>query len=149
MCDREGEGKGGEFLLCSSIGCCIICSICQVQLFKIIPPILNSKMHLAPPRVSGKELLTYISRYQIPLTDQLLREGGRVVNQSSYIRGVNTSLTRGILMPWALVSTKIPWLIRKRAGDPDYLRGKLELTSVTHLCLSFPISKLKITMLML
>ena len=52
-------------------------------------------------------------------------------------------------MPWALVSTKIPWLIRKRAGDPDYLRGKLELTSITHLCLSFPISKLKITMLML
>ena len=68
-------------------------------------------MHLAPPRVSGKELLSYVSRYQIPLTDHLLREGGRVVNQSSYSRGVNTLLTRGILMPWPLVSTKIPWLI--------------------------------------
>lgn len=40
-------------------------------------------------------------------------------------------------------------VLRKRAEDPDYLRGKLELITVTHLCLSFPISKLKIAVLML
>lgn len=40
-------------------------------------------------------------------------------------------------------------VLRKRAEDPDYLRGKLELTGITRLCLRFPISKLKVTVLML
>ena len=40
-------------------------------------------------------------------------------------------------------------VLRKRAEEPDYLRGKLVLISITYLCLSFPISKLKITVPML